>query len=311
MTADDAGIAPFDRAQVRRQRERAARGFARHDFLASEVADRVLDRLADTTRHYDLALDLGCHDGVIARRLASQPEGERRIGTLVQADGAPAMARAARHNGMPTLCADEELLAIADGSLDLVVSALALHAVNDLPGALVQVQRALKPDGLLLAAMLGGRSLAELRAVLIEAESEVRGGAAPRVAPFVDVRDAGGLLQRARFALPVVDSDIIHVTYENALALMRDLRGMGLANALTERPRTLTPRSVLVRAAALYDARHACANGVTVTFEIVYLHGWKPAPSQQRPLRPGSARNRLADALGTEEIAAGDKARSR
>jgi len=306
----DAAIAPFERAQVRRQRERAAGGFARHDFLAAEVADRLLDRLADTTRRYDLALDLGCHDGVIARALARQPEAMRRIGTLLQSDSAPAMARMARAGGTPTLCADEELPPIADASLDLVISGMALHAVNDLPGALAQIQRALKPDGLLLAAMLGGRTLHELRAALIEAEAEASGGMAPRVAPFVDVRDAGALLQRTGFALPV-DSDTIRVAYESALALMRDLRGMGLGNALVERPRRLTPRAVLLQAAARYEARHGGANGITATFEIIYLHGWKPAPSQQQPLRPGSARSRLADALGAEEVATGDKARPR
>jgi NADH dehydrogenase [ubiquinone] 1 alpha subcomplex assembly factor 5 len=301
-----ASAAPFDRAQVRRQRERAAPRLADHDFLYAEVADRLLDRLADTTRHYERAADLGCHGGIIAGRLALLPPDARRIGTLVQLDGAPVLAaRAARYG--PAVAADEELLPFADGSFDLVLSGLSLQNVNDLPGVLAQARRALKPDGLFLAALLGGRTLQELRDALLTAEAEVMGGASPRVAPMVDVRAAGGLLQRAGFALPVVDCDSITVTYSGALALMRDLRGMGLGNALAARRRTPTARTVFARAAAIYDERHATGNGrVTATFEVVFLHGWSPGPGQQQPLRPGSATARLADALGAREHGAGE-----
>lgn len=293
--------APFDRAQVRRQRERAAARFHEHDFLFAEVADRLLDRLADTTRRFPLAADIGSQGGMIAARQALLPAAERRIDRLVQLDAAPALAAAAARHG-PAVAADEELLPLADGTLDLILSGLSLQSVNDLPGVLSQARRALRADGLLLAALLGGRTLHELRDALLTAEAEVTGGASPRVAPMVDVRAAGGLLQRAGFALPVVDSDVITVTYRNALALMRDLRGMGLGNALAARRRGPTPRSVLFRAAAVYGERHGNGDGrVTATFEVVFLHGWSPGPGQQKPLAPGSARARLADALGSEE----------
>jgi NADH dehydrogenase [ubiquinone] 1 alpha subcomplex assembly factor 5 len=305
--AAPAEILLFDRAQLRRQRERAARRFHAHDFLFAEVADRLLDRLGDITRSFPLAADIGCHGGMIAARLAGLPAAERRIGTLVQLDHAPAMAARASAHG-PVVAADEELLPFAQASLDLVLSGLSLQGVNDLPGVLAQAARALKPDGLLLAALLGGRSLHELRDALLAAEAEVTGGASPRVAPFVDVREAGALLQRAGFALPVVDSDVITVTYDDALALMRDLRGMGLGNALAARRRGPTPRSVLARAAVIYGERYRGVDGrVAASFEVVYLHGWKPAANQQRPLRPGSARARLADALGTVERSTGER----
>jgi SAM-dependent methyltransferase len=298
----------FDRAQVRRQRERAAERFAGHDFLFAVVADRLLDRLGDTTRSYAIAADLGCHGGVIAGRLAALPVAERRVGTLIQLDHAPKMAARAAAGG-PVIAADEELLPLAEGSVDLILSGLSLQSVNDLPGALAQAQRALKPDGLLLAALLGGRSLHELRDALLSAEADIAGGASPRVAPQVDIREAGGLLQRAGFALPVVDCDTITVTYDDALALMRDLRGMGLGNALAARRRTPTARAVLARAAALYAERYRGEDRrIIATFEVVYLHGWKPAAGQQQPLRPGSARSRLAEALGTMEQSAGERA---
>ena len=298
----------FDRRQVRRQRDRAAARFDRHDFLFREVAERLLDRLCDTTRRYDLALDLGCHSGILSVASVALPDADRRIGRLIQAEMAPRLAQQAAANSAPTLCADEEFLPIAPDSLDLIVSSLSLHSVNDLPGALIQAQRALKPDGLLLTALLGARSLQELRDALLTAEAEVAGGASPRVAPFVEVRDAGGLMQRAGFALPVVDTDVIQVSYDHAFALMRDLRGMGMANALTQRSRRPTRRGVLLRAAELYQQRHGAPDGgVSATFEIVFMHGWKPGPGQQQPLRPGSAQTRLADALGTIEHAAGEK----
>ena len=193
-------------------------------------------------------------------------------------------------------------------SLDLVVSALALQFVNDLPGALIQIRRALKPDGLLLAALIGGDSLTELRSAFAAAESEVEGGISPRVAPFADIRELGSLLQRAGFALPVVDSERVAVRYDSALALMRDLRRMGATNILHERLRTPLKRSTLERVMAIYANRFADADGrVRATFEIIWLSGWVPHESQQKPLKPGSAAQRLADALGTTELPAGEK----
>jgi NADH dehydrogenase [ubiquinone] 1 alpha subcomplex assembly factor 5 len=294
----------FDRRVVRRHRDRAAPGLGGHDFLFREVADRLADRLDDVTRNFPHALDLGCHTGVLAGVLG----GRGGIETLVQCDLSPAMARLAAANGNPTVATDEEALPFAAGSFDLALSVLGLHWVNDLPGALVQLRHALKPDGLLLAAMLGGETLRELRAALMEAEIAEEEGASPRVSPFADVRDAGGLLQRAGFALPVVDRDTIPVTYPNALALLRDLRGMGETNAVHTRRRTFTRRATLLRAAALYEERFANADGrVTATFEVITLTAWAPGPDQPTALKPGSATARLADALGTEERPAGDK----
>ena len=205
--------------------------------------------------------------------------------------------------------ADEEALPFRDGSLDLVVSALALQFVNDLPGTLIQIRRALKPDGLLLAALIGGDSLTELRAAFAAAEAEVEGGVSPRVAPFADLRDLGALLQRAGFALPVTDVDRVTVRYASPLALMHDLRRMGAANALVERRRAPLRRATLRRMLEIYAERFADADGrIRATFEIVWLSGWAPHESQQQPLAPGSAKTRLADALRTREIPAGEKA---
>lgn len=292
----------FDRRLVRAHRERAAGGLAAHDFLFREVAERLADRLLDVKRVFPLALEIGCHGGEFAAIL----DGRGGIETLVQCDPAPAMARRA---GGLALAAEADALPFAESRFDLVVSNFSLHWVNDLPGALVQIRRALKPDGLFLAALPGGGTLGELRAALTEAETEITGGARPRVAPFLDIRDAGGLLQRAGFALPVVDGDTIIVEYDNALKLMADLRGMGETNALAGAHRGFTRRDVMMRAAAIYRERHAGPEGrVPATFRIVYLTGWAPDPSQQKPLRPGSAKTRLADALGVAEHPAGEKA---
>jgi SAM-dependent methyltransferase len=201
-----------------------------------------------------------------------------------------------------SMVADEEALPFAGNSFDLIVSALSLQWANDLPGALVQIRRALKPDGLFLAALVGGQSLAELRTALTSAEAELTGGASPRVAPFADVRDLGRLLQRAGFALPVTDVEPITVRYASMFALMQDLRAMGATNALSERSRVPLRRAVVLRAAEIYAERFADPDGrVRATFDIVWLSGWAPHESQQKPLAPGSARMRLADALNATE----------
>jgi SAM-dependent methyltransferase len=205
--------------------------------------------------------------------------------------------------------ADEEALPFGDATLDLVVSVLALQFVNDLPGTLVQIRRALQPDGLFLAALLGGETLTELRQAFAVAEAEVEGGVSPRVAPFADLRDLGALLQRAGLALPVTDVDRLTVRYRTPFDLMHDLRRMGATNALAERRRTPLRRRTLLRMAEVYAERFADPDGrLRATFEVVWLSGWAPHASQQQPLRPGSARARLADALGTIEIPAGEKA---
>ena len=204
--------------------------------------------------------------------------------------------------------ADAEALPFADGSLDLVVSALALHFVDDLPGLFVQVRRALMPDGLFLATMLGGDTLTELRQAFAVAESEIDGGLSPRVAPFADVRDVGALLQRAGFALPVTDSDRLTVRYGDVFALMRDLRAMGATNPLADRIRRPLKRATLLRMAQVYHERFADPDGrIRATFQLITLSGWAPHESQQKPLKPGSAKARLADALKAVEQPAGDK----
>lgn len=300
--SDPGRIDVFDRRAVRRQRERAARAFDAHDFLFREAASRLAERLDEVRRTFPVALDLGGHGGVLARALA----GRGGIATLVETDLSFSLARRAP---APRVVADEEFLPFAPGTFDLAASCLSLHWVNDLPGALIQLRQALKPDGLLLVSMLGGETLHELRRVLLEAEAAETGGAGPRVSPFADVRDAGALLQRAGFALPVVDADTVTVTYPGALALMRDLRAMGEGNALAERRRGFSRRAVLLRAAALYEQLYADAAGrIPATFKIVTLTAWAPHAAQPKPLRPGSAAARLAEALGSAEQPAGDKA---
>jgi SAM-dependent methyltransferase len=203
--------------------------------------------------------------------------------------------------------ADEEFLPFAEGTFDLVLSLLSLHWVNDLPGALLQAHRALKPDGLFLAAMLGGETLYELRACLLQAEGDIAGGVSPRVSPVAELRDVAGLMQRAGFALPVADADTVTVNYKNPLRLLTDLRAMGESNALIERSRAPLRRDVLMRALELYSDRFGYADGrVPATFQVIYLTGWRPHGSQPQPLRPGSAAARLAEALETEEKPAGD-----
>jgi SAM-dependent methyltransferase len=225
------------------------------------------------------------------------------------------MAGAARAAGggparRPTLAADEELLPFAERSFDLVLSNLSLHWVNDLPGALLQINHALKPDALFLGAMLGGETLYELRQSLLQAEAELESGAGPRVSPFAQIQDGAALMQRAGFALPVNDVDTITVTYPNALKLMDDLRGMGESNAVTERRKAWSRRETLLHAAQIYEETYGDADGkVPATFQVIYLTGWRPDASQPLPLRPGQHRSSLAEALGTEEVPTGVKAR--
>ena len=289
----------FDRSLLRR-RQRRARALGPETFLIDRVAGELGERLSAVLRQFDRAVDLGTPTDAVRRALMESG----KVGTIVAATP----AAAGFDPSFLRVAADEEALPFANGSLDLVVSALALQFVNDLPGTLIQVRRALKPDGLLLAALIGGDSLTELREAFAAAESEVEGGISPRVAPFADVRELGTLLQRAGFALPVVDSDRLTVRYNSVFALMRDLRRMGATNVLTERRRTPLKRATLQRMAQIYAERFADADGrLRATFEIVWLSGWAPHESQQKPLKPGSATQRLADALGAREISTGEK----
>jgi SAM-dependent methyltransferase len=291
----------FDRALIRRRRRRAA-ALGPAVFLLDRVADDLADRLAAVLRHFDLALDLGTPGEAVRARLSCLGS----VGRVVRVGAAP---DGGGKYPEKFVAADEEVLPFGEGTLDLVVSALALQFVNDLPGVLIQIRRALKPDGLFLAALLGGETLTELRQAFAAAESEVEGGASPRVAPFADLRELGALLQRAGFALPVTDVDRLTVRYDSVFGLMGDLRRMGATNALTARSRAPLKRATLTRMAEIYAERFADADGrVRATFEIVWLSGWAPHPDQQQPLKPGSAKARLADALGTREISTGEKA---
>lgn len=296
MTSSDDKLRIFDRELLRTQRNRRATEIATTDFLHRRAADDILERLSFIRRDFPIAVDLGATTGTLSSRLR-----EARIGKdlLISLDLSECLL-----DGMSGLrvVADEEFLPIRTASLDLVVSALSLQLINDLPGVLLQVRRALKPDGLMMVSLLGGLSLYELRDAFVLAETETTGGASPRVIPFADVRELGGLLQRAEFALPVADSETVEVGYESALHLMRELRAMGWANSLVERSRTPLRRDTLRRVTEIYQERHARPDGrIKATFEIVTLTGWAPHHSQQKPLRPGSATSRLADALGTRE----------
>ncbi len=289
----------FDRNLLHRRRHRA-RALGPATFLIDRVADDLADRLAAVLRRFPLAADLGSPSDAVRRVLAAHAE------TVVAVDSA---SEALGGHAGPKVVADEEALPFADGAFDLVVSALALQWVNDLPGTLVQIRHALRPDGLFLAALVGGETLGELRASFAEAEIAVEGGVSPRVAPFLDTREAGALLQRAGFALPVADVDRITVRYASPIGLMADLRRMGATNALLDRRRVPLRRATLRRAAEIYAERFADADGrVRASFDIVWLSGWAPHTSQPQPLKPGSAKTRLADALGTREISLGEKA---
>lgn len=277
----------FDKALLQARLRRAMR-LGPAAFLLDRVADELTERLAAVLRKFEHAIDFGTPNDAVRRAITASGHVQSII--ALESGG------------------DPEHLSIAPATLDLAVSALALQFVNDLPGVLVQIRRALRPDGLLLAAMLGGETLGELRQAFAQAESEIEGGISPRVAPFADLRDIGALLQRAGFALPVVDSDRLTVRYQSVFALMHDLRRMGATNVLTERRRTPLRRATLMRMAEIYAEKFADADGrLRASFEVIWLSGWAPHESQQQPLKPGSARQRLADALGTAEIPAGEK----
>ena len=286
MVAVSAAPKIFDRALYARRRARGDRMSADR-FLVSEAASGLADRLAAVRRRFTRGLELSWR---LESANVLAPFAEHWTGTtLYPVEGLK-------------LVADEEVLPFAPESFDLVVSVLSLHAVNDLPGALVQIRRILKPDGLFLAALFGGETLNELRASFGAGELEITGGISPRVSPFADVRALGGLLQRAGFALPVADSERTTVHYGEFKTLADDLRALGEANALVERDKRPLRRDVLGAALSHYASEHSDEAGKLIaTFDIAYLTGWAPHESQQKPLRPGSATARLADALGTKE----------
>jgi len=266
----------FDRALLHARQDRALK-YGSATFLLDRVADDLIERQHAVLRKFSDAADIGT-PGDQVRMLLS--------------------AHVKHVNAVTLPASDSEPLALAPASLDLAVSALALQFVNDLPGVLAQIRRALKPDGLFLAAVIGGDTLTELRQSFAEAESEIEGGVSPRVSPFADLRDLGALLQRAGFALPVTDVDRIVVRYDHAFALMQDLRSMGATNILVERRRTPSRRATFARMAQVYAERFSDPDGrIRATFDIVWLSGWAPHESQQKPLKPGSAKMSLAEAV--------------
>ncbi|MCV0424526.1 MAG: methyltransferase domain-containing protein [Roseibium sp.] len=285
----------FDRRlfQARRRRAlKAARQGA--DFLLQTVADDLEERLFLVNRTFGTAVDLGGHTGLVSKAVMNSGKADRliRADLLVPDPSQP----------LPDIVCDDALLPFKDQSLDLIVSALNLQFVNDLPGSLIQIRRALAPDGLFLATLPGAGTLTELRDSLTRAELEIKGGAAARVLPYADTRDLGSLLQRAGFALPVTDLDTVTVRYDSMFALLADLRAMGATSVLKDRSRTPLSRQVLLRAAEIYAENHSDPDRrIRATFALVTLSGWAPHESQQKPLRPGSAKTRLADALGVQE----------
>lgn len=279
----------IDRDALGRARARALANGGGPDFLIRRAVEDFEDRLAATRRPFPRALDLATPGGALVDALRRRPTAE----LVLRAAAGPETA---------DVILDGEALPFAPESFDLVASCLALQFADDLPGVFAQVRRALAPDGLFVVALLGGDTLTELRQAFAVAEAETTGGASPRVLPFADVRAIGGLLQRAGFALPVTDLDRVTVRYDTALDLMRDLRAWGATNVLAERSRTPLRRATLVRMAEVYAERFSDPDGrVRATFEIIWASGWAPHSSQQQPLRPGSAKTRLADALGVRE----------
>lgn len=293
MTTAD--IKPFERDLIVRRRNRYACDAGEQDFLLQRVGEDIAERLQIVQRDFPTVLNLGAFNGAISRQI----RGLGNIGLVIDAEASASLL--ALCEGPGVVC-DEEALPFGGGALDLVVSGLSLQLVNDLPGTFVQIRHALKPDGLFLAALLGGETLKELRQAWLVAEADLLGGASPRVAPFVDVRALGALAQRAGFALPVADSETVTVTYSSPLSLMQELRSMAASNMLSGRSSVPVTRALLQRACETYIDLFAMEDGrIPATFEILTLTAWVPDESQPKPLRPGSAEVSLASVLGKKQ----------
>ncbi|CDZ59993.1 class I SAM-dependent methyltransferase [Neorhizobium galegae] len=284
----------FDEQLVSARRRRAIAAKDSNAAFLLDIAGRELaDRLAVVERKFETAVELHGGTGIAAREALATG----KVGTLSRVETDATFARP----GDAFTTAPFEDVPLEPESVNLVLSPLSLHLVNDMPGTLIRIRRALKPDGLFLAAIPGSGTLQEMRDVLLSAEAELTGGASPRVIPFADVRDVGALLQRAGFSLPVVDAETYTVRYDSLFPLMRDLRAMGMTNPLAGRSRVPVTRRFFVRAAELYAERYSDPDGrIRATFSIIYASGWAPHESQQKPLKPGSAKMRLADALRRE-----------
>ena len=292
------GLPPVFDSRLAATRLERATSAGYEPFLLARAADDLQERLGTLARRFELAVDIATAAPLAANALLASG----RVDHLIRI--VPQGAHAEKGQAVASL----EALPLREAMADIIVSLLALQGINDLPGALIQMRRALRPDGLLLACLFGGATLTELRQILLETEVALTDGASPRVAPFVDLRDMGGLLQRAGFALPVADVENVTVRYDDIFALMRDLRAMGLASTLVDRSRKPVARGFWVEAAKRYAARFADADGrIRASFDMVWVSGWAPHESQPKPLRPGSAKTRLAQALGVVETSAGEK----
>lgn len=277
----------FDRNIMRKKRNRSAPHLQSHGFLIDWAQKQINERLDLIKKDFPLALQIG-------NRASTESKMHDKIKHLITLDSADKLS--------PNVIADEELLPFQNNSFDLITSPLNLHSTNDLPGTLSQIKTALKPDGLFIGALLGGETLFELREVMNDVEMQHYNGLSPRVAPFADLPQMGSLMQRAGFNLPVIDSEKITVTYDNVFKLMKDLRLMGESNIVNNRKKTFTPQKFFHQVGEQYATKFSEPDGrIVATFEIIFILGWKPHDSQQKPLRPGSAKNRLADALKTEE----------
>lgn len=278
-------------------RDRAAQSFQDYDFLKRRESSQLIDRLEDVSRDFARVLDLGSHDGTAAAMLAAH----KQVGLVEAAESSAAMRALVEAKGLKTRAIEGETLGLADAGYDLITSVLSLHWTNDLPGALIQIRQALKPDGLFLGCLFGAGTLAELRTSLLEAETELTGGATPRISPLPGLQDMAGLMQRTGFALPVVDTEPVTVRYGHPFKLLADLKGMGeqAAFAVSDKmPRKPLSRRLLARMAEIYAERFADPDGrVRASFNVIWLSGWAPHDSQPKPLRPGSAKHSLADAV--------------
>ena len=292
----------FDRDLLRIRRTRHSATASDYDFLLKRATEDIKDRLVAISRDFTNVLDLGAHHGILGRALLQRGD----VKTLVSLEDCPQLLN--QCEGIKVL-SDMEFLPLAPQRYELITSALSLHFINDLPGLLLQVRQLLKPDGLFIAVFPGGRSFYELRDAFTTAEEELEGGASPRISPYVDVREAGALLQRAGYTLPVSDVDTLTISYETPFHLLKELQSMGASNILLERSRKPLRRATLMRMAEIYTQKYADNTGrINATLELVTITGWSPHESQQKPLRPGTATTRLAEALGTHEKSAGEKA---
>ncbi|MEM9878728.1 MAG: methyltransferase domain-containing protein [Pseudomonadota bacterium] len=278
----------FDRRAVKRNRARSARAGNQANFLFEDVAKRLIDRRFDVKRAFDTVAVIGGRGLISAAALDCT--------ALLHLDPCADLLP----GGVAAVC-DEEALALREGCFDAVFSLLHLHSVNDLPGALIQINRALKPDGLFMGAVFAAGTADTLKQAFLQADLDTTGTVKPRIAPLLDVRDAGGLLQRAGFQMPVADTETVTVNYRKALSCFTDLRHMGEANALTQRSKSLLGKATLAACLAQLEGRRNTAGKIPIAFNIAFMTGWAPGPNQPRPLRPGSAKARLADALGTTE----------